>query len=75
VRSAIVGAVLLAVGVVLVATGVLPLADAEAVALRVWPILLFVVAITVVAELCAEAGVFDTIAHRAAALGRGRAWV
>ncbi len=74
-RSAIVGALLLVVGVVLVATGVLPLADAAEVAARVWPILLFVVAITVVAELCAEAGVFDAIAHRAAALGRGRAWV
>ncbi|MGX5682589.1 SLC13 family permease [Schumannella luteola] len=74
-RSAIVGAVLLAVGGVLVATGVLPLEDAAAVGDRVWPILLFVVAITIVSELCAEAGVFASIAHRAAEWGRGRTLV
>lgn len=38
---------------------------------RVWPVLLFVVAITVVAELAAEAGVFEAIA-RTAARGAGR---
>ncbi|MDO7881226.1 SLC13 family permease [Salinibacterium soli] len=74
-RSAIVGAVLLAVGGVLIATGVLPLEDAAAVGERVWPILLFVVAITIVSELCAEAGVFAAIAHRAAEWGRGRTLV
>jgi Na+/H+ antiporter NhaD/arsenite permease-like protein len=44
------------------------------VAERVWPILLFVVAITVVAELCALAGVFDVIAARVARVARGRTW-
>lgn len=69
------GAGLLAVGAVLLATGVLPLDDAAAVAERVWPILLFVVAITIVSELSAEAGVFAAIAHRAAEWGGGRTWV
>lgn len=57
------------------ATGVLPLADAAAVADRVWPILLFVVAITVVTELAAEAELFRVIAERAARWGRGRSWL
>lgn len=74
-RSAAVGAGLLAVGGLLVAVGVLPVASVAAVAERVWPILLFVVAITVVAELCAEAGVFDAIAHRIARWGRGSTWL
>lgn len=69
------GAGLLAVGGLLVAVGVLPVASLVAVAERVWPILLFVVAITIVAELCAEAGVFDAIAHRIARLGRGSTWL
>lgn len=60
------------VGAVLVATGVLPWAAVGDIAERVWPILLFVVAITVVAELCALAGVFDVIAHRVARVARGR---
>jgi Na+/H+ antiporter NhaD/arsenite permease-like protein len=38
----------------------------------VWPILLFVVAITVVTELAAEAGVFRYLAERAADWGSGR---
>ena len=55
--------------------GVLPLGEAAVVANRVWPILLFVVAITVVTELAAEAGLFRAIAEWAARHGRGRAWV
>lgn len=66
---------LLAIGAVLIAVGVLPVPDAVAVGERVWPVLLFVVAITVVSELCAEAGVFAAIAHRAAEWGRSRTWV
>lgn len=72
-KSAILGAVLLVVGAVLVATGILPLADAAAVGDRVWPILLFVVAITVVTELAAEAELFRVVAELAAGWGRGRA--
>ena len=78
VRLAILGAVLLLLGAIAIATGILPPADAAAVAERVWPILLFAVAITVVAELAAEAGVFATVAKRTARAARGRAgllWV
>jgi arsenical pump membrane protein len=72
VRLAIVGGALLSLGVVALATGVLPVADALAVGERVWPILLFVVAITVVAELAAAAGLFDVVAARLARLAGGR---
>ena len=63
------------VGLVAVATGILPVAEALEVANRVWPILLFVVAITVVTELAAEAGLFGLIAERTASWGRGRGWL
>lgn len=59
-------------GAVAIATGVLPVPEAAAVGERVWPILLFVVAITVVAELAAEAGVFTALASRLAVLSGGR---
>lgn len=75
VRIAILGAALLVVGGVALLTGILPAADALAVADRVWPILLFAVAITIVAELAAEAGVFTFLAERLAPLGLGRAWL
>jgi Na+/H+ antiporter NhaD/arsenite permease-like protein len=75
VRLAILGAVLLVLGGVAIATGILPLADAAAIGERVWPILLFAVAITVVAELAAEAGVFAAVAERTARAARGRAWL
>ncbi|MFP3464941.1 SLC13 family permease [Leifsonia sp. SIMBA_070] len=74
-RTAIVGAVLLVLGGIAVATGLLPIAEAVALWDRVWPILLFVVAITVVTELAAEAGVFTVLAQQTARWGRGRAWV
>lgn len=74
-RTAIVGAVLLLLGFVAVATGALPASAALAVAARTWPILLFVVAITVVTELAAEAGLFRVIASRLQRVGRGRAIV
>ncbi len=74
-RLAILGAALLLLGAVAIATGILPLADAAAVGERVWPILLFAVSITVVAELAAEAGVFAAVAERTARAARGRAWL
>lgn len=74
-RLAIVGAGLLVVGAVAVATGVLPVADAVAVAERVWPVLLFAVAVTVVAELADRAGLFAAVAERLARLGRGHGWI
>jgi arsenical pump membrane protein len=70
-----VGVGLCLLGVVAVATGVLPLAALAEIAERVWPILLFVVAITVVAELAATAGLFDAVAAFLARLARGRTWV
>ena len=74
-RQAVLGAGLLLVGAILILTGVLPAEDALRVAERVWPILLFVVAITVVTELAAEAGLFRVVAEQAARRGLGRAWV
>ena len=74
-RLAFLGIGLLILGAVATATGLLPLADAAALGERVWPILLFVVAITVVAELAASAGLFTVIAEWLAGLGRGRAWL
>ena len=74
-RLAILGAGLLLLGGVALVTGILPTSDALAVADRVWPILLFAVAITVVAELASEVGVFSAIAERTARAARGRAWL
>jgi arsenical pump membrane protein len=58
-------------GVVCVATRALPWHDAVATTQRVGPILGFLVAITVVAELADAAQVFDVAAEQAARLGRG----
>jgi Na+/H+ antiporter NhaD/arsenite permease-like protein len=73
-RTALLGAVLLACGAIALLTGVLPATDAAALGIRVWPILLFVVAITVVAELATAAGLFELVAGLAARCGGGRAW-
>lgn len=74
-RTAILGVVLLVVGFIAIATGVLPASDALAIGDRVWPILLFVVAITVVTELAAEAGLFRVVSEQTARWGLGRAWL
>ncbi|MBN9194704.1 MAG: arsenic transporter, partial [Microbacterium sp.] len=73
-KLAIVGGVLLVLGAVAVFTGVLPASDAIGIGERVWPILLFVVAITIVAELAAVAGLFDVIGAFLARVSRGRTW-
>ncbi|WP_332603297.1 SLC13 family permease [Arthrobacter sp. S2(2024)] len=70
-RLAIIGAVLLVAGAVAIATGALPFTDLVALVDRVAPILLFVVAMTVVTELCSEAGVFLWTARRLRYWGRG----
>jgi len=75
VRSAVVGAALLVIGAVTVLTGVLPTSEVMAVAERVWPVLLFVVMVTVVTELAAEAGLFTVVASRLARWGLDRAWL
>ena len=72
VMLAAIGAVLLLLGGGAVATGIMPASDVLAIADRVWPILLFVVAVTIVAELAAGAGVFDVVAAWLARLARGR---
>ncbi len=72
VTLAIIGGVLWILGIVALLTGALPTDDALAVADRVWPILLFVVAVTIVAELASKAGLFDVVAARLAKLARGR---
>ncbi|GII98094.1 arsenite efflux membrane protein ArsB [Sediminihabitans luteus] len=64
--------------VAVVATGVLPGDDAVALARRTVPVLLFLAAITVVAEMCSHAGLFDVAATRAARLAggsRARLWL
>ncbi|MFF4614670.1 ArsB/NhaD family transporter [Nonomuraea jabiensis] len=62
---------LLILGVVFVSTGLLPWEDALASLDEIGPLLIFLVAIIVLAELTKEAQVFDAIAARMAVLGRG----
>lgn len=57
-----------------VATGALPADDARALAERTLPVLVFVAGLTVVAEMCAGAGLFDFAAGLASRLARGRRW-
>jgi Na+/H+ antiporter NhaD/arsenite permease-like protein len=66
------GAGLLVLGGVAILTGLLPIAAVDTLAARTVPVLGFVTAITVVAALAAEAGVFAWIAEGAARLARGR---
>ena len=44
-------------------------------AIRVGPVLVFLIAITVVAEIADGAGVFDIAGHWAARAGHGRTWL
>jgi arsenical pump membrane protein len=71
-RTAVVGLVLLALGAVAAAFGLLPAAALGELVQRTAPILGFVVAVTVVAELASAAGVFTALAEAAARWGRGR---
>ena len=73
-KLAIVGGAMLAVGAAALLTGVLPVGDALRIGERVWPILLFVAAVTVVAELASLAGLFDVVAARLARMARRRTW-
>jgi arsenical pump membrane protein len=75
VRTAILGGALLLVGAAAIAVGILPGSAALALGERVWPILLFVVAITVVTELAAAAGLFTAVAEQLARWGLNRAWL
>lgn len=74
-RLGVLGIALLLLGGAAVLTGVIPVSEAEALGERVWPVLLFAFAATVVAELASKAGVFDEVASRLAVLARGRTLV
>lgn len=63
------------VAVLLLVSGALPRADAGELAARVGPVLVFVAALTVVAELCGAAGLFDVATDAAARSAGGRRWV
>jgi arsenical pump membrane protein len=69
VRTAAVGGILMLAGVVALVTGTIPVSTSAVLFERVWPILVFVVAITVATELAAEAGVFRFVAETIATLG------
>ncbi|MFZ6993923.1 SLC13 family permease [Curtobacterium sp. RRHDQ66] len=71
-RQAVIGAGLLVVGAVCVALGLLPLPELAELADRVVPVLGFVLGLTIVSELAADAGVFDRLADVAARIGGGR---
>ena len=62
---------LLLAGLLAVAVGALPAREAEASVRRIAPMLVFLFAVIVLAELTKEAGVFDVIAERVARAGRG----
>jgi arsenical pump membrane protein len=62
---------LLGLGLLFVATGLLPAQEARDQLERIAPILLFLGAVIVLAELTKEAQVFDVIAARMAVAGRG----
>ncbi|HWD61229.1 MAG TPA: SLC13 family permease [Humibacter sp.] len=74
-RSLIFGLALLAAGGVAILVGEFPAQDALTLLDRVWPVLLFVVAITIVAELAAAAGLFDIIAAWTTWVARGSSWL
>jgi arsenical pump membrane protein len=73
-RLAIIGGVLLLAGVVAIILRLEPIGAVSSLWDRVWPVLLFVVAITVVTEFVAQAGVFRVVADRLGRWGFGRAW-
>ncbi|MFC3689630.1 SLC13 family permease [Aquipuribacter hungaricus] len=59
-------------GALVVVTGLLPAADVRDLLARVAPVLVFLVGITVVAELADRVGLFDVAARAAAHAARGR---
>ncbi|MCU1589668.1 MAG: arsenite efflux rane protein ArsB [Frankiales bacterium] len=64
-----------ALGILAVATRLLSWGAAADVTSRVAPVLVFLVAVTVLAELADQAELFDVIATRAARIARGRVWL
>jgi arsenical pump membrane protein len=74
-RIAIIGGALLLAGIAAILFRLEPLTDVATLWARVWPIMLFVAAITVVTEFAAQAGVFTVVAGRLSRWGIGRAWM
>jgi len=74
-RTAIIGAVLLCAGIIAAISGILPWPATLELIDRVLPILVFVVAITIVAELSAAAGLFTFLAERLTVWAGGRTWL
>jgi arsenical pump membrane protein len=62
---------LLATGLVFVGTGLLPASEASATTGRILPVLLFLATILIVADLTAEAGLFELVATRLAIMAGG----
>ena len=62
---------LFALGLIFLVTGVLPWSSAGTTMTRIAPILLFLFAVIVLAELTARAQFFDVVAARIAIIGRG----
>lgn len=63
---------LLAAGAVAVATRLLPYADAKATVTRIFPLLVFLGGVIILAELAARAELFDVIAVHITTWGKGR---
>lgn len=63
---------LFAAGVLFAVTGLLPQAEFEDTVRRILPLLVFLGSVIVLAELTADAEVFDVVAARTAIAGRGR---
>jgi arsenical pump membrane protein len=61
-------------GLIALGSGLLGMGDAAAVIERIAPVLVFLVAVTVIAGLADAAKVFEVAAREAAHLGRGRTW-
>jgi arsenical pump membrane protein len=65
-------AILPGLAVLCIVTGLLPGPELSELCARIWPILLFVAAMTVVTDLLFSAGVFERVIAAAAGLARGR---
>ncbi|GAB2826967.1 ArsB/NhaD family transporter [Alpinimonas psychrophila] len=74
-RGLIAAVTLLVASVIVVATGILPWNEFVTLKDRVIPVLGFVVAITVVTELAAAAGVFAALVERLAQWGFAKRWI
>lgn len=74
-RTALIGGVLVVVGIVAAIVGILTPSELSALLDRVAPVLGFVIGLTIVADLAAEAGLFAWLAAAAARFSLGRTWI